>query len=304
MPPDSAALDVDDVAATSALIESIRAERERIRRNRFQGKDPRLAGPAGKTAAVTLARMFAADREGALVRAGGETFNPGEDRAEEALQTAIDALSVWNFDAFVRELSTTARLARDPARQQRASALRALGATLRALVLTVPGDRLGSERAALTRLLPTLDHLDESERTHYAAESARLMGTWREAAADTALWRRWALLRAQLALRTGADESALAWTLRAWDREQPAPFHVEPALAAVITATRSVFARLANPSEEHAEDLEPPRPRDVVLAVNAAITAHDAGDDGRDPFAFVPFHPPVDSQASAGERPA
>jgi len=71
MPSDTAAVALEDVAATLALIESIRVERERIRRDRFQGKAPRLAGPAGKTAAVTLARVFAADREGALVRAGG-----------------------------------------------------------------------------------------------------------------------------------------------------------------------------------------------------------------------------------------
>lgn len=304
MPSDNAAVALDDVAATSALIESIRVERERIRRDRFQGKDPRLAGPAGKTAAVTLARVFAADREGALIRAGGETVNPGEDRAEEALRTAVDALTVWNFDAFGRELATAARLARDPMRQQRASALRALGATLRGLVLTTPGERLGTERSALNRLLPTLDHLAEGERAHVAAESERLLRTWREAATDAALWRRWALLRAQLALWVGADESALAWILRAWDREQPSPFPVEPALADVIAATRAVFARLAEPASEMADGIEPPRPRDAFLAVGAAIAAHDAAPEGRDPFAFVPYHPPSDGVDAEEGNPA
>ena len=302
MPSDTVAVALDDVAATSALIEAIRVERERIRRDRFQGKDPRLAGPAGKTATVILARVFAADREGALVRAGGETVNPGEDRAEEALRTAIDALTVWNFEAFGRELATASRLARDPVRQQRASALRALGATLRGLLLTSPGERLGSERSALARLLPTLDHLDDGERDHYASESERLRRTWGNAATDAALWRRWALLRAQLTLRVGADDSALAWILRAWDREQPTPFSVEPALADVIAATRAVFARLAEPAGELADGIEPPRPRDAYLAVGAAIAAHDAVAEGRDPFAFVPYHPPSDGSGVEGGR--
>jgi hypothetical protein len=296
MPPENAAVPLDDMAATAALVESIHAEREQIRRDRFQGRDPRLAGPTGKTAALTLARLFAADREGALVRAGGETFNPSEDRAEEALQTAIGALSAWNFDVFNREVSTAARLARDPSRQQRASALRAVGAALRGLVLTAPGERLGPERGALERLLPTLDHLAEVERAHYGAETQRLLAIWREAATNPALWRRWALLRAQLALRSSADESALAWALRAWDREQPSPFSADPALDALIAAVRRTFATLVNPTVDEEEVADAPRTRDVLLAVTAAILAHDAA-DARDPFAFVPFHPPIEGGA-------
>lgn len=303
MPSENAAAHLGDVAATAALVEAIGAERERIRRDRFQGKDPRLAGPTGKTAALTVASVCAADREGALVRAGGETLNPSEDRAEEAVQAAIDALAGWNFDALRRELSTAARLARDPARQQRVSVHRALGAHLRGLLSTAPGDRLGSARAAFERLLPTLDHLDEAERAHYAAEAQRLLAIWREAATNPALWRRWALLRAQLALRSSADESALAWTLRAWDHEQPSPFTVDPGLAALIAAARYVFAPLVNPTADTVEAAEVPRTHDVLLTVNAAILAHDADDDARDPFAFVPFHPSTEDQGTAAERP-
>ncbi len=285
--------------ATMSLLEAVRIERQRVQRDRFQGRDPIVSGPSGKTAAGTLARLIAADREGALVRLAGEAVNPAEDRAEEALQAAIDALTTWSFDRFNRELAIAARFAREPARQQRASALRALGALLRALVVKAPGERLGTERAALDRLLPTLDRLAAGERDHYGTEARRLFGFWQEAASTPAAWRRWALLRAQLALRADADESALAWSLRAWDREQPAAFTADPAVTALVEAVRRSFAGLIDPTRVPPAEEEPPRARDVVLAVSTTVLAHDDAEDTRDPFAFVPYHPPP----AAEERP-
>lgn len=294
----------DDGDATAALIELIRAERQRIVRARFQGGDPSVAGPGGRTATSALARLVAADREGALLRAGDHTMNPSEDRAEDALQAAVNALTGWAFDAVGRELATAARLARDPARQQRTSAIRSLAGFMRALIYTTPGERLGSERQTFDRLLPTLDRLDADEREHYHGESERLAVLWREAAIGPPLWRRWALLRARLAQRVGADESAIAWTLRAWDHEQPSRFQPDPALATLIDAGRRIFAPLVTPGSDEPDQGDPPRARDVMMAVSAAILGHDAPDAAasRDPFAFVPYHAVGD--ATAEERPA
>ena len=282
----------EPTTATMSLLEAVRIERQRVQRDRFQGRDPIVSGPSGKTATVTVARLIAADREGALVRLSETMVNPAEDRAEEALQAAIDALTTWSFDRFNRELAIAARFAREPARQQRVSALRALGALLRALVVKAPGERLGTERAALDRLLPALDQLAAGERDHYGAEARRLHTFWQEAVSAPAAWRRWALLRAQLALRCDADESALAWSIRAWDCEQLAPFAADSPVATLVEAARRSFTRLIDPANVPQAEEEPLRPRDVVLAVSAALLARDDGDQARDPFAFVPYYPP------------
>ncbi len=289
----------DHPTATMSLLEVVRIERQRLQRDRFQGRDPVVSGPSGKTATRIVARLIAADREGALVRLAEEAVNPAEDRAEEALQAAIDALTTWSFDRFNRELAIAGRFAHEPARQQRTSALRALGALLRALVVKAPGERLGTERAALDRLLPALDELAAGERDHYGAEARRLYTFWQEAVSAPAAWRRWALLRAQLAIRCDADESALAWSIRAWDRERPATFAADSAVATLVEAARRSFAGLIDPASVPQADEEPLRPREVVHAVSAAIFAHDEGDDARDPFAFVPYHPP----SAPGEQP-
>ncbi len=295
---------LDDGAASAALIEQIRVERERLHRERFQGQDPAVRGPGGKAALATVARLVAADREGALIHAGGRALNPSEDRAEDALAAAIGALPGCVFDTVSRELATASRFARDPVRQQRATAIRALANMVRAVVFTLPGERLRGEPQALKRLLPTLDRLDDDERSHYQTEADGLHQAWREAADNARLWRRWALLRARLALRAGGDESAIAWALRAWDREQPRPFVPDVQVSTLVSTARRVFEPLLAPEDDVPDEFEPPRARDVVQAISAAIQDHDgdAHAETRDPFAVMPYHPPTVSGDQ--ERPA
>src|SRR5215217_7533185 len=88
-----------------AFLERLERERLELARARFVGRDPIARGPRGARAGEMLARVLAADREGALVRLDGELLNPGEDRAEAALQRAIGALTNWGFDTVRRELA-------------------------------------------------------------------------------------------------------------------------------------------------------------------------------------------------------
>jgi len=283
-------------AEADAFIELVAGERRTLARQRFAGLDPVLKGPAGARAAKTLARLLAADREGALLATGDGRVNPSEDRAEEALQRAIQALSGWGFDTVRRELAIAAGAARAPARQQRIGAIRALAGVARAVVFTPPGERLRGEEVAARGFLARADVLPGAERDHDEAEVARLLAAWREAATDAATWRAWALLRGRLALRAGADESALAWVLRAWDRrdaDAPAP-DTDPALAGLVASARAVFRPLADGPDAATEDgAESPRAADVLLAIASALAGADGAAEplaATARFAFIPFH--------------
>ncbi|MGI8642489.1 MAG: hypothetical protein ACR2LS_00015 [Thermomicrobiales bacterium] len=283
-----------DDAAAREFLEAIAAERLTLAKARFAGNDPTAKGPAGKTATRAVARVLAADREGALVQAGDTIVNPAEDRAEEALQRATNGLSRWQFDTVSRDLNDVSTLSRSLVRQQRASVIRAFVRLVRALIWTEPGERLRPEDAAVRTLLRGLDVLSDDETQHYEQEVARLVGHWRAAAKDNDAWRAWALLRGQLAMRTGADESAMAWALRAWERQGEAERTVDDGMATLIDNARLVFATLAGaPPPEDAPD--PPRGADVLLAVAGTLAART---DDPEPFSmttrfsFVRWHEP------------
>lgn len=289
-----------DEAGAEAFLERLERERRDMARARFVGRDPSVRGPRGARAGELLARVLAADREGALVRLDDGSVNPGEDRAEAALQRAIGALTNWGFDTVRRELGEAAALARVASRQQRIGLIRALALLIRALVVRAPGERLRGEEASARELLRRLDALSDEEKGHYDGELTRLIGLWRSAATEDADWRAWALLRARLALRDGAEESALAWTLRAWDRqEEDARVAAAPGLAALLLAARAVFRPLVEgPAftpevDARGKPAELPRAGDVLPAVAAALAAREGSDEpfaGVQRFALVPFH--------------
>lgn len=290
--------DVTD--ATDDLVAAIEHARAELGRRRYQGQDPEVRGPAGKQAAAILARILAADRESALVRLPDGAVNPSEDRADAELGTAINAMRTWQFDIARRSLDMAARLSRIPARQQRISLIRAMGQVASTVVFRDPDERHFSKAIdALNGLMPKLDALAPEEIAHYRAESARLYDLWDSAKRDPAIYRHWALLRATLAQRTGARESALAWILRCWDREYPDAPSADPGLTTMIAAIRLVFAQLADPALEIAEDAVPQpfpteRAADALTVVTKAVFAHDhpgATSDAltRHPFSLVPF---------------
>jgi len=299
-----------------AFLDLVAAERQAIGRDRFAGRDPAVRGPSGARAAVTLARILAADREGAPLNLGAGAqwpqVNPAEDRAEDALQRAIAALTQWGFAVARRELSVAAALARAAARQQRIELLRALVGLVRAVALTLPGDPLRGEEATARGVLARLDALPLAERDHYAAETARLVGHWRAAAADDDEWRAWALLRGRLALREGAvaEESALAWALRAWDRgiprEERSP---DPTLDALLSSARVIFQPLvdgaAAPPEldDRGRPIAPPRATDVLAAIAAALAPRDGSQEPyavTRRFALAAYHATTDPRADEG----
>ncbi|HEV2109516.1 MAG TPA: hypothetical protein VGR16_14750 [Thermomicrobiales bacterium] len=270
-------------AEADLFLAQLASERLIVAKQRFAGDDPTVKGPSGKTGARMVARILAADREGALVETGGGVVNPAEDRAEEALQRAINALSRWQFDTASRDLGEVSALSRSLVRQQRASLIRALLRLVRTLVSTTPGDRLRPEDAAVRTLLRGLDVLSIDEREHYEAEVQRLVGHWREAATDDEAWRAWALLRGRIAMRDGAGESAMAWAIRTWDRQTAAERETDPGLAHLLDAARLVFSELAGyaPPEDAAD---PPHPWDVLLAVAGTLAART---DDPEPFGMT-----------------
>jgi hypothetical protein len=287
----------------SRFVEQIGTERLTLAKQRFDGADPTVRGPSGKSGPRLVARILAADREGALVLTGDTTINPAEDRAEASLQRAIGAATRWQFDVASRELGEVSALSRSPVRQQRASLIQAMLRLVRALVWTTPGERLRPEDSAARTLLRRLDVLSHDEIEHYRAEVERLTGHWRAAAGDDEVWRAWALLRGRIAMRDGADESMLAWALRAWDRQPEPERHLSAGLAQILEGARLVFAELAGqPKPEDAPD--PPHPRDVLLAVAGTLAAQ-TGDP--EPFsmtnryALVRWHEPP--TASGEESP-
>lgn len=292
----------DDTEA-DAFLGQIGDARLKLARQRFAGHDPAVKGPAGARTSQALARLLAADRESALIEVGGVRVNPGEDRAEEALQHAIRALASWGFDAVRRELAVAAEAARTPARQQRVGAIRAVANVARAVVFTAPGGRLRGEDNAARAYLAQADELPAPERQHYAAEVGRLVADWKLAAEAEADWRAWALLRGRIALRAGADESVLAWALRAWDRRDAAAYEAgDPAFRALIAAARGVFRPLADGPSEAPILEELPRAGDVLQAVAAAL-AHDGSAEpfaATLRFAFLPYH--ARSEAAADEE--
>jgi hypothetical protein len=298
-----------DEAGADAFLERLERERHELARARFVGRDPSVRGPRGAKAVDVMARVLAADREGALVRLDDGSVNPGEDRAEAALQRAIGALTNWGFDTVRRELGEAAALARVASRQQRIGLIRALAMLVRALVVRAPGERLRGEEGSARELLRRLDELSDEEKAHYDAELTRLVGLWRSAATDDAEWRAWALLRGRLALRDGAEESALAWALRAWDRQEVDTRAAAPGLAALLTSVRAVFRPLVEGPDitpevdARGKPVEPPRAGDVLPAVAAALAAREGADEpfaGAQRFALVPFHPaPVRDAAEA-----
>lgn len=282
----------------AAFAERLAAERLVIARQRFTGADPAVRGPSGSRADRTIAKVLAADRDGAFLQTGAGLINPAEDRAEEALQHASAALGSWGFTTVQRELTVAAATARTPDRQQRIGLIRALTGLVRAIVYTAPGDRLRGEERSARSLIQQADQLPDEERQHYQSEVDRLLAAWREAASEDNAWQAWAILRGRLALRDGADESTLAWALRAWQR-QPAATHrpVEPNLANLLDQTRAFFAALAAAPIADMDTAVPaaPRARDVLTAVATALAAAQALTE---PFAstlrfsFIPFHPP------------
>ncbi len=288
-------------AEANLFLDQLAGERLTLATQRFAGGDPTVKGPSGKTGTRMVARILAADREGALVQTGGGMVNPAEDRAEEALQRAINAVSRWQFDAASRDLGEASALSRSLVRQQRASLVRALLRLVRTLVSTTPGDRLRPEDAAVRTLLRGLDLLSTDEKEHYEAEVDRLVGHWREAATDDEAWRAWALLRGRIAMRDGAGESTMAWALRAWDRQPAAEHEADPGLAHLLDAARLVFGELAGygPPEDAGD---PPHPRDVLLAVAGTLAArtHDPEPFGMTQrFSLVRWHEtPTPSAAS------
>lgn len=283
--------------SAAMFLDLIDTERQRLARQRFAGSDPALRGPSGARASRTIARILAADRDGALVQAGEMLINPAEDRAEAALQQAVNALSTWDFVAARRELGIAAAAARVPVRQQRISVLRGLVTLVRALVLMPPGERLHGEDRSARGLVLKADQLPDAERDYDLAEIERLLAAWREAATDDTGWQAWAVLRGRLALRDGADESVLAWALRAWQRqpvEQQAA--AEPALAAQLEQTRGYFRALADDvAAEEDGATAPPRASDVLLGVASALAAAIGAGEPFAPtmrFSFMPYHPP------------
>ena len=94
-------------------------------------------------------------------------------------------------------------------------------------------------------LLRGIDVLSDDETAHYGREVTRLVGHWRAAESDDEAWRAWVLLRGQLAMRTGADESTMAWALRAWDRQGEDERTLEDGMKTLIDNARLVFATLA-----------------------------------------------------------
>lgn len=283
-----------DDSASARFLELLAAERLDLAKARFAGNDPTASGPTGKTATRTVARVLAADREGALVKAGDAIVNPAEDRAEEALQRAINGLSRWQFDTVLRDLNDVSALSRSLVRQQRASVIRAFVRLVRALIWTEPGERLRPEDGAVRTLLRGLDMLSDDEKQHYGREVTRLTGHWREAATDDEAWRAWSLLRGQLAMRNGADESIMAWALRAWQRQSDEERTVDAGMATLIANAQRVFATLAGtPPPDDAPD--PPRGSDVLLAIAGTLAART-----EDPepfsmttrFSFVRWHEP------------
>jgi len=298
-----------------AFLDLVADERQAIGRDRFAGRDSAVRGPSGARAAATLARILAADREGAPLDLGAGArwarLNPAEDRAEEALQRAIAALAQWSFLPARRELATAATLARAPVRQQRIELLRALLGLVRAVVLTLPGAPLRGEEATARGVLARLDALPLEERDHYAAEIARLLGHWRGAATDDDEWRVWAVLRGRLALREGAiaEESALAWAIRAWDRGAPADERpADPTLDALLDRARAAFRSLLDgeaPPELDArgKPVDPPRASDVLATVAAALAPRDGTQEPyavTRRFALTPYHATTDPRADGG----
>ena len=272
----------------------VAVERLALARERFAGGDPVVRGPAGARAERTVARLLAADREGALVAVASDSVNPAEDRAEEALQRALRSLTTWAFEAARRDFAEAASLARVAARQQRIALLRAIMALQVALARTVPGERPRGEEAAVLGLLGRLDALSSHERTHYQGEIERLVGHWRDAATSTEAWEVWALWRGRLALRDRADEATLAWAIRAWDHAADRRGDADPRLMTLIAAARAVFRSLADGPGDETSDETPDAPRasDFLAAIGAALS----GDDGAEPlaatarFALAPFH--------------
>lgn len=292
-----------DDAAAREFLDMIAAERLNLAKARFAGNDPTAKGPKGKTATRTVARVLAADREGALVEAGASIVNPAEDRAEEALQRATSGLSRWQLEIVSRDLNDVSTLSRSLVRQQRASVIRGFMRLVRVLIWTEPGERLRPEDAAVRTLLRGLDLLSEDEKQHYERESTRLVAAWRAAGADDEAWRAWALLRGQLAMRTGADESTMAWALRAWERQSEDDQEGDDGMRTLLTNARLVFATLAGaPPPEDAPD--PPRGSDVLLAVAGTLAARTGEPEPfsmTTRFSFVRWHePPVvaDGEAS------
>ena len=308
----AATTEQDDADTFAALVGR---ERQAIGRARFAGRDPVVRGPIGARAAAVVARLLAADREGAPIDLGAPDaslrINPAEDRAEDALQRALAALARWRFDAARRDLSVAAALARIPARQQRIELVRALVGLLRAVVLTEPGAHLRGEDVTARGVLIRLDALPLDERDHYAAEIARLLGHWRAAATNDDEWRAWALLRGRLALRAGgiADEAALAWALRAWDRATDEARSPSETLAPLLDAARNAFRPLVDgagapvPLDARGKALPSPYAGDVLTAVAAALAARDGLDDAfasTRRFALAPFHLTTDARADEG----
>lgn len=299
-----------DEAGAEAFLERLERERLELARARFVGRDPSVRGPRGARAGEVVARVLAADREGALVRLDDGLVNPGEDRAEAALQRAIGALTNWGFETVRRELAEAAALARVASRQQRIGLIRALAMLMRALTVRAPGERLRGEEASARELLRRLDELSDEEKAHYDAELTRLVGLWRLAATDDAEWRAWALLRGRLALRDSAEESALAWALRAWDRQDVAGRDAAaPGLATLLVAARAVFRPLVEGPDitpdvdARGKQVEPPRAADVLPAVAAALAAREGSDEpfaGVQRFALVPFHGVTAREGAAG----
>lgn len=292
-----------DDAAGREFLEMIAAERLNLAKARFAGNDPTATGPKGKTATRTVARVLAADREGALVFTGDVIVNPAEDRAEEALQRAINGLSRWQFETVSRDLNDVSTLSRSLVRQQRASVIRGFMRLVRVLIWTEPGERLRPEDAAVRTLLRGLDLLSADEKQHYEREATRLVAAWRAAATNDQSWRAWALLRGQLAMRMGADESTMAWALRAWERQSEEDQQGDDGMRALVTNARMVFSTLAgSPLPKDAPD--PPRGSDVLLAVAGTLAARTGEPEPfsmTTRFSFGRWHePPVvaDGEAS------
>lgn len=304
-----------DVEDADAFLELVAQERQAIGRDRFAGRDPAVRGPGGARAAATLARLLAADREGAPIALGKAApwprVNPSEDRAEDALQRAIGALGHWGFAVARHELGLAASLARVAARQQRIALVKALLGLVRAIVLTPPGEPLRGEDATARGVLARLDALTLEERDHYATEIARLLDHWRAAATDDDDWCAWALLRGRLALREGAiaAESAMAWALRAWNRGAASGERsADPSLDALLAAARASFAPLLTGVEAptlldaRGRPVDPPRAGDVLAAVasSLALEGHHEPFVVTRRFALAPYHATTDPRADEG----
>lgn len=240
---------------TTRFQERVAFYRQAIEHERFLGENPTIR-PRRRDRFEAAAAAIAAERLNGILQLQDERISPAEDVAEAEYESAMRSLTLWNFAAAGRAFDRASGLSQLPRLQQGITLGNGLMALISDIVWLDPRESRswrGADRA-LAGLIPTLDRLDREIAEHYEAEAARLYQSWREAGSTDALWSAWALVRARIAGQVGAQESQLAWLLRAYE-----PLQAELAdagrLSTLVESARAVFRLILLPGgEEGAEE--------------------------------------------------